>query len=132
MRFDINRSSLCAHCSVAIRRRKFLVYFLLRLPAHFQPGQLQPKQHGDAWSDPANRRGYDFQNYSLDEKMLAITDELFPPLLSRALTTLIQETRSKVNIETLGIILGLTFLRRKKRYLRWSRRIWKEIARGGR
>lgn len=60
---DINRSSLCAHCSVAIRRRKFLVYFLLRLPPRFQPGQLQPRQHGDAWSDPANRRGYDFQDY---------------------------------------------------------------------
>lgn len=93
MRFDINRSSLCAHCSVAIRRRKFLVYFLLRLPAHFQPGQLQPKQHGDAWSDPANRRGYDVQNYSLDEKMLAITDELFPPLLSRAYNSDLRNTK---------------------------------------
>lgn len=32
----------------------------------FSRGQLQPKQHGDASSDPANR--HDFQNYSSDER----------------------------------------------------------------
>lgn len=97
--FDINRSSLCAHCSVAIRRRKFLVYFLLRLPAHFQPGQLQPKQHGDVWSDPhPNRQGYDSENYSFDEKMLATRGNklfLFRPAatLMISLRSLFIETR---------------------------------------
>jgi len=51
MRFDTNRGSPRVRRMVAVQRHKFLIYFLSRLPAHFQPRQLQPSQHDDEYGD---------------------------------------------------------------------------------
>jgi len=66
MRFDTNRGSPRVRRMVAVRRHKFLIYFLSRLPAHFQPRQLQPSQHDAEYGDLANRSRDILRNYSFN------------------------------------------------------------------